>query len=164
MNFPCLSFSSACFLEGSGSFGKIYYAINSQNGQEVAVKTEDHSGAWVYFVCLVGIPGFSRFTICYDKNWMNCCQGRHPMLLYEAKLLKHLEGGQGIAHVYYSGSEGLVQSWFGSGNLVVRSEKVKMNVVLLRFYVSILACCPLRTRWLQCYGDGSPGSIIGGSL
>lgn len=60
---------------GSGSFGKIYYAINSQNGQEVAVKTEEQSG-------------------------------RHPMLLYEAKLLKHLEGGQGIAHVDYSGSEG----------------------------------------------------------
>eukprot|EP00438_Fugacium_kawagutii_P036082 Skav218063 [mRNA] locus=scaffold1832:40392:42933:+ [translate_table: standard] len=60
---------------GSGSFGKIYYAINSQNGQEVAVKTEDHSG-------------------------------RHPMLLYEAKLLKHLEGGTGIAHVHYSGTAG----------------------------------------------------------
>lgn len=28
------------------------------------------------------------------------------MLLYEAKLLKHLEGGQGIANVYYAGSEG----------------------------------------------------------
>lgn len=60
---------------GSGSFGKIYYAINSQNGQEVAVKLEEHSG-------------------------------RHPMLLYEAKLLKHLEGGQGVATLYYSGSEG----------------------------------------------------------
>ena len=28
------------------------------------------------------------------------------MLLYEAKLLKHLEGGLGIANVYYAGSEG----------------------------------------------------------
>ena len=28
------------------------------------------------------------------------------MLLYEAKLLKHLEGGEGIANVYFSGKEG----------------------------------------------------------
>ena len=55
--FPCLYvFSELVFLNlGSGSFGKIYYAINSQNGQEVAVKTEDHSGAWVILVGSVGI-------------------------------------------------------------------------------------------------------------
>lgn len=35
-----------CPGRGSGSFGKIYYAINSQNGQEVAVKTEEQSGAY----------------------------------------------------------------------------------------------------------------------
>lgn len=28
------------------------------------------------------------------------------MLLYEAKLLKHLEGGQGFSSVYFSGREG----------------------------------------------------------
>ena len=33
-----------CDLEGSGSFGKVFYAVNSQNGQEVAVKLEDQSG------------------------------------------------------------------------------------------------------------------------
>mmetsp|Transcript_23484 Transcript_23484/g.44255 ORF Transcript_23484/g.44255 Transcript_23484/m.44255 type:complete len:403 (-) Transcript_23484:353-1561(-) len=60
---------------GSGSFGKIYQAVNSQNGQEVAVKLEEQGGY-------------------------------HQMLLYEAKLLKHLEGGEGIAHVYFSGKEG----------------------------------------------------------
>mmetsp|Transcript_14237 Transcript_14237/g.33893 ORF Transcript_14237/g.33893 Transcript_14237/m.33893 type:complete len:429 (+) Transcript_14237:142-1428(+) len=60
---------------GSGSFGKVFYAVNSQNGQEVAVKLEDQSGL-------------------------------HQMLPYEAKLLKHLEGGDGIANVYYSGKEG----------------------------------------------------------
>mmetsp|Transcript_84659 Transcript_84659/g.202923 ORF Transcript_84659/g.202923 Transcript_84659/m.202923 type:complete len:411 (+) Transcript_84659:80-1312(+) len=60
---------------GSGSFGRIYQAINAQNGQEVAVKVEGNDGS-------------------------------HPMLLYEAKLLKHLEGGQGFSSVYFSGREG----------------------------------------------------------
>ncbi|CAE7419254.1 unnamed protein product [Symbiodinium pilosum] len=60
---------------GSGSFGKVYFALNTQNGQEVAVKLEDQSGL-------------------------------HQMLPYEAKLLKHLEGGEGIANVYFSGKEG----------------------------------------------------------
>lgn len=31
---------------------------------------------------------------------------RHPQLLYEAKLLRHLHGAPGIANVYYSGIEG----------------------------------------------------------
>ena len=30
---------------GSGSFGKVYFALNTQNGQEVAVKLEDQSGS-----------------------------------------------------------------------------------------------------------------------
>ena len=33
------------FLAGSGSFGKVYFALNTQNGQEVAVKLEDQSGS-----------------------------------------------------------------------------------------------------------------------
>jgi len=32
--------------------------------------------------------------------------GRHPMLLYEAKLLSHLQGGPGIAKVHYCATEG----------------------------------------------------------
>lgn len=31
---------------------------------------------------------------------------RHPQLLYEAKVLKHLQGGMGIANVYYCETEG----------------------------------------------------------
>ena len=61
------------------------------------------------------------------------------MLLYEAKLLKHLEGGAGIAHVHYSGSEGLAQSFLSLGH----------------FWIS---------RWFQHHGDGSPWSIFGGPV
>ena len=39
-----VSFPGETLFSGSGSFGKIYYAINSQNGQEVAVKLEEHTG------------------------------------------------------------------------------------------------------------------------
>mmetsp|Transcript_28525 Transcript_28525/g.51616 ORF Transcript_28525/g.51616 Transcript_28525/m.51616 type:complete len:437 (+) Transcript_28525:58-1368(+) len=60
---------------GSGSFGEIYFAVNSQTGKELAVKLER-------------------------------TDSRHPMLLYEAKLLKHLEGAPGIATVYYTNVEG----------------------------------------------------------
>jgi len=60
---------------GSGSFGEIYFAVNSQTGKELAVKLER-------------------------------TDSRHPMLLYEAKLLKHLEGAPGIANVYYTDVEG----------------------------------------------------------
>ena len=41
------------------------------------------------------------------------------MLLYEAKLLKHLEGGQGVANLYYSGSEGW---WAGLAIICMRSS------------------------------------------
>ena len=30
---------------------------------------------------------------------------KHPQLLYEAKLIKHLQGGQGIANIYYCDTE-----------------------------------------------------------
>eukprot|EP00435_Cladocopium_sp_Y103_P047252 s378_g13.t2 len=60
---------------GSGSFGEIYYAVDSQTGKELAVKLER-------------------------------VDSKHPMLLYEAKLLKHLEGAPGFASVYFSDSQG----------------------------------------------------------
>eukprot|EP00931_Biecheleriopsis_adriatica_P075784 TRINITY_DN49578_c0_g1_i1.p1 TRINITY_DN49578_c0_g1~~TRINITY_DN49578_c0_g1_i1.p1 ORF type:complete len:452 (+),score=125.67 TRINITY_DN49578_c0_g1_i1:84-1439(+) len=60
---------------GSGSFGDIYFAVNSQTGKELAVKLER-------------------------------ADSKHPMLLYEAKLLKHLEGALGITNVYYADVEG----------------------------------------------------------
>jgi len=60
---------------GSGSFGDIYFAVNMQTGQEVAVKLES-------------------------------TKSKHAQLMYEAKLLKHLQGGIGIAHVYYCDVEG----------------------------------------------------------
>ncbi|CAE7628784.1 unnamed protein product [Symbiodinium sp. CCMP2592] len=60
---------------GSGSFGEIYYAVDSQTGKELAVKLER-------------------------------VDSKHPMLLYEAKLLKHLEGAQGFASVYFSDTQG----------------------------------------------------------
>ncbi|CAE8596247.1 unnamed protein product [Polarella glacialis] len=60
---------------GSGSFGDIYFAVNTQTGKELAVKLES-------------------------------TKSKHPMLLYEAKLLKHLEGAPGIADLHYSNVEG----------------------------------------------------------
>ncbi|CAJ1399981.1 unnamed protein product [Effrenium voratum] len=60
---------------GSGSFGEIYFAVDSQTGKELAVKLER-------------------------------VDSKHPMLLYEAKLLKHLEGAPGFASVYFSDTQG----------------------------------------------------------
>jgi len=60
---------------GSGSFGDIYFVVNVQTGQELAVKLES-------------------------------TKTKHPQLMYEAKLLKHLEGVPGIAHVHYLGVQG----------------------------------------------------------
>jgi len=71
---------------------------------------KDRGSQWClgYFCWLSWDLPDSPFVMTRIIGWTANCQGRHPMLLYEAKLLKHLEGGQGIAHVYYSGSEGLV--------------------------------------------------------
>jgi len=60
---------------GSGSFGDIYFAVNTQTGEELAVKLES-------------------------------TKSKHPMLMYEAKLLKHLQGAPGIATVHYCDVEG----------------------------------------------------------
>jgi len=60
---------------GSGSFGEIYFAVNTQTGEELAVKLES-------------------------------TKSRHPQLMYEAKLLKHLQGVSGIANVHYCDIEG----------------------------------------------------------
>lgn len=60
---------------GSGSFGDIYFAVNTQTGEELAVKLEN-------------------------------AKSKHPQLMYEAKLLKHLMGVPGIASVHYCGTEG----------------------------------------------------------
>lgn len=60
---------------GSGSFGDIYFVVNTQSGEELAVKLESTSTS-------------------------------HPMLMYEAKLLKHLQGVPGIAGVHYCDVEG----------------------------------------------------------
>eukprot|EP00922_Rhytidocystis_sp_ex-Travisia-forbesii_P022379 GHVS01032766.1.p1 GENE.GHVS01032766.1~~GHVS01032766.1.p1 ORF type:complete len:541 (-),score=104.95 GHVS01032766.1:1147-2601(-) len=37
---------------------------------------------------------------------MESVKAKHPQLLYESKLLKHLQGGAGVAHVYYCDMEG----------------------------------------------------------
>lgn len=60
---------------GSGSFGDIYFAVNTQTGEELAVKLES-------------------------------TKSKHPMLMYEAKLIKHLQGVPGIASVHYCDVEG----------------------------------------------------------
>jgi len=60
---------------GSGSFGEIYSVVNTQTGQELAVKLES-------------------------------VNAKHPQLMYEAKLLKHLQGAPGITNVHYFGVEG----------------------------------------------------------
>jgi len=60
---------------GSGSFGDIYFAVNTQTGEELAVKLES-------------------------------TKSKHPMLMYEAKLLKHLQGVPGIATMHYCDVEG----------------------------------------------------------
>jgi len=60
---------------GSGSFGDIYFAVNTQTGEEFAVKLES-------------------------------TKSKHPMLMYEAKLLKHLQGVPGLATVHYCDVEG----------------------------------------------------------
>lgn len=60
---------------GSGSFGDIYFVVNTQTGEELAVKLES-------------------------------AKTKHPMLMYEAKLLKHLQGVPGIASVHFCDVEG----------------------------------------------------------
>mmetsp|Transcript_5543 Transcript_5543/g.13027 ORF Transcript_5543/g.13027 Transcript_5543/m.13027 type:complete len:432 (-) Transcript_5543:100-1395(-) len=60
---------------GSGSFGDIYFAVNTQTGEELAVKLEN-------------------------------TRTKHPMLMYEAKLIKHLQGVPGMASVHYCDTEG----------------------------------------------------------
>jgi len=60
---------------GAGSFGDIYFAVNVQTGEELAVKFES-------------------------------VKSKHPMLMYEAKLIKHLQGVPGIANVHYCDVEG----------------------------------------------------------
>jgi len=60
---------------GSGSFGDIYLAVNTQTGEELAVKVES-------------------------------AKSKHPMLMYEAKLLKHLQGVPGIMKVHFCDTEG----------------------------------------------------------
>jgi len=60
---------------GAGSFGDIYFAVNTQTGEELAVKCES-------------------------------VKSKHPMLMYEAKLIKHLQGVPGIATVHYCDVEG----------------------------------------------------------
>jgi len=60
---------------GAGSFGDIYFAVNTQTGEELAVKCES-------------------------------VKSKHPMLMYEAKLIKHLQGVPGIASVHYCDVEG----------------------------------------------------------
>jgi len=60
---------------GAGSFGDIYFAVNTQTGEELAVKCES-------------------------------VKSKHPMLMYEAKLVKHLQGVPGIATVHYCDVEG----------------------------------------------------------
>jgi len=60
---------------GSGSFGDIYFAVNTQTGEELAVKLES-------------------------------TKSKHPQLMYEAKLLKHIQGVPGIANVHFCDVEG----------------------------------------------------------
>jgi len=60
---------------GSGSFGDIYFAVNTQTGEELAVKLESTST-------------------------------KYPQLMYEAKLLRHIQGAPGIANVHYCDVEG----------------------------------------------------------
>jgi len=60
---------------GSGSFGEIYFVVDTQTGEELAVKLESS-------------------------------KSKYPMLAFEAKLLKHLQGATGFAKVHYSDVEG----------------------------------------------------------
>jgi len=60
---------------GRGSFGDIYIVVNTQTGEEFAVKLES-------------------------------TKSKHPMLMYEAKLLKHLQGVPGIANMHHCDVEG----------------------------------------------------------
>jgi len=60
---------------GAGSFGDIYFAVNTETGEEFAAKFES-------------------------------VKSKHPMLMYEAKLVKLLQGAPGIAAVHYCNIEG----------------------------------------------------------
>jgi len=60
---------------GSGSFGDIYFAVDTQTGEEFAAKVES-------------------------------TKAKHPQLMYEAKLLKHLQGATGIANIRLCCAEG----------------------------------------------------------
>jgi len=59
---------------GSGAFGEIYMATNSQNNEVLALKTEDS-------------------------------KSKHAQLLFEAKVLKALQGGIGVPVLYWFGQE-----------------------------------------------------------
>ncbi|CAK0795879.1 unnamed protein product [Prorocentrum cordatum] len=69
---------------GSGSFGDIYFVVNTQTGEELAVKLESAGGS----------------------ASVRAAKTKHPMLMYEAKLLKHLQGVPGIASVHFCDVEG----------------------------------------------------------
>ncbi|CAK0911823.1 unnamed protein product [Prorocentrum cordatum] len=60
---------------GSGSFGEIYFVVDTHTGDELAVKLE-------------------------------AVNSKYPMLLFEAKVTKHMQGAPGFAKVQYFGVEG----------------------------------------------------------
>ena len=75
-----------------------------QNGQEVAVKLEEQSGVSAPET-LAQDSDAAQLVVCSVSMCVRAA-GLHQMLPYEAKLLKHLEGSEGIANVYFSGKEG----------------------------------------------------------
>ena len=61
----------------------------------------------------LGSGSFGDIYLCIDSRSgeelavkFESAKSKHPQLMYEAKLLKHLQGSPGIANVYYSGTEG----------------------------------------------------------
>ena len=61
----------------------------------------------------LGSGSFGDIYLCSDTRTgeelaskFESSKSKHPQLMYEAKLLKHLQGSPGIANVYYCGTEG----------------------------------------------------------
>ena len=81
----------------SGSFGEIYLCVRL------------FSSCLGKF-CKTVFKSVSCFGCCCQRNnqtgeelacKIECNKGKHPQLFYEAKLLKHLQGGSGIANLHF---------------------------------------------------------------
>lgn len=85
---------------GNGSFGEIYAGTHLETGKEVAIKFVSYSIACFHYLLHDSLP---PSLLADSRTFQERCKSKHPQLLYEAKLLRRLQGGEGVAQLYHSG-------------------------------------------------------------